>query len=330
MNISKIFKSSLTNPYQNLAIENYLLNQIKPKEKFLFLYVNEPSIVLGRFQNPWLECDLERIKRDGVHLVRRQSGGGTVYHDLKNLNFSFIVGDREFDKDLNNQILCRTLKSLGVDAYSSGRSDILVNFEGIKKVSGSAFKQKKDRSFHHGTMLIDSDLTKLNNYLMSKQSIMGSKSIASVRSQVLNLKQLNPKINISQFVDGILDDLSTNLGERLIFEQIGDELIDSEHFHHLGSWEWQFGETPFFIMAIEIEGLQVELEAKKGKIIKIDLLSDVYNIYLLQSLEDELLNMSLQVKSIGRVFTTMFEKHYDFETELTKLKELMLKLNLFH
>jgi len=103
MNI-KIFRSNIFNPYDNLAIENALLTKILPGEKYLFIYSNTPSIVMGRFQNPWLECDIQKIQQDEINFVRRQSGGGCVYHDLNNINFSFIQGKREHDKDLSNKI----------------------------------------------------------------------------------------------------------------------------------------------------------------------------------------------------------------------------------
>ena len=170
---------------------------ISPDEAILFYYVNDPCIVMGRFQNPWIECALHKLRKDNILLVRRQSGGGTVYHDHGNINFCFLHGGRDHQRDLNNKILLKCLEIAGIHAYASERSDLRVDFNGDKKFSGSAFKQKKDMAFHHGTLLIDANLDLLNAYLKSNHKIQNSKSTKSVSSIVVNLSQINPNLDMN-------------------------------------------------------------------------------------------------------------------------------------
>ena len=148
----KVFLSDSTDPWFNLATEDWIFRDMDPSYQVLFLWRNAETVVIGRFQNPWTECDVEKMEADGIKLARRQSGGGAVFHDLGNTNFTFLSGADEYDKERNNRIITDALARFGITAEPSGRNDIIV--EG-RKVSGSAFKKKRDRAFHHGTMLIN-------------------------------------------------------------------------------------------------------------------------------------------------------------------------------
>ena len=160
----KVLVSPFYDPYLNLALENYFFETLDPGQPLLFLYVNEPSVVIGRFQNPWIESRPSAL--GPIHLVRRQSGGGTVYHDPGNVNFSFISTQEEYDKTANLEIICRIMEKAGVNLSINERHDLTVNFKDeVYKVSGSAFRLKKDKVFHHGTLLITSDRDKLKKAL---------------------------------------------------------------------------------------------------------------------------------------------------------------------
>lgn len=255
-----VYTSDSIDPYENLAFENTLLQKIRPDEKYLFLYKNRPCVVLGRFQNPLEECNLEAMQASAVKLVRRQSGGGTVYHDLHNLNYSFIHGVREHHKEENHTIILNALKSLGIDAYASGRSDLMAKHEGLeKKFSGSAFKQKKDSAFHHGTLLIDSNLDKLNQYITPKKLSVSSKSIKSVRSTVVNLKQLNSLVSEAILIDEISKSFSEFYHSP--YHSFKAEDFDLEYIGELISNEWRYNETPAF--SLEWQGAEVKVP-KKG------------------------------------------------------------------
>ena len=167
-----------SDPCTNLAIENQILLNLDADTVHILFWINNPCVVMGRFQNPFLECKLDKMIKDGVLLVRRQSGGGCVYHDLNNLNYSFITNKIHHNKDNNHKILIDALSSFEIDAFSTKRVDLFLCDNGTdKKFSGSAFKEKKDTAFHHGTLLIDSDLDRLNYYLTPKDLNVKSVSI---------------------------------------------------------------------------------------------------------------------------------------------------------
>ncbi len=256
--------SSFTDPYLNLAIENKLLLSNPSNCKTLFLYVNRACVVLGRFQNPWVECNQSFMKENDIWLVRRQSGGGCVYHDFGNLNFSFIDSQRQLDKDFNNQVVLKALEAFSIKAYSSERTDLYVFYEGEKrKISGSAFKQKKERHFHHGTLLVEADMDLLRGSLKSPQFEIKSKSIESVRSKSLCLKELNSQIQI----DNLINTLSNQFGSLDTITIKEDFLTHDiqEESKRLQSWDWVYGETPEFLFENKIvlkKAIVVEVKEK--------------------------------------------------------------------
>ena len=177
----------------NLAGEAYLMDV--PYDRILYLWVNDPCVVIGRFQNPHSECNLAAMKRDGVQLVRRQSGGGAVYHDRGNLCFTLIGNKETTTKEGNFALVIDALALLGITAEQSGRNDILR--EG-KKISGNAFQNTKTKFVHHGTLLIQSDLSMMANYLTPSDTKLASKAVKSVASRVGNLKEAKDDITVEE------------------------------------------------------------------------------------------------------------------------------------
>ena len=185
----------------NLATEEYIFEHVDVVNPILFLWRNSPTIIIGKHQNPWKECHVQKLEDDGVVLARRKSGGGCVYQDLGNSVFSFINPidfEKEDFKTLNNEVLINALSEFGVKGEASGRNDLVVDG---KKVSGSAYKLKlgkKDgsgrRSLHHGTMLLDLELGALGKYLNPNKKKLESKGVASVVSRVMNLREEVPDI----------------------------------------------------------------------------------------------------------------------------------------
>ena len=195
----------------NLATEEYIFEHVDITNPILFLWRNSPTIIIGKHQNPWKECHVQRLEEDNVVLARRKSGGGCVYQDLGNSVFSFINPIDDFAtqdfKTLNNEVLLNSLKSFGVDGEASGRNDLTVDG---KKVSGSAYKLKlgkKDgsgkRSLHHGTMLLDLELGALGKYLNPNKKKLESKGVSSVISRVMNLKEAVPTITHDSFNEAL-------------------------------------------------------------------------------------------------------------------------------
>jgi lipoate-protein ligase A len=181
-----IVKTDSTNPYQNLALEEHLTMNAAEGEVLLYLWQNAHTIVIGRNQNPWRECDVEAIKRDGVYLARRLSGGGAVYHDMGNLNFTFIARDELFDVERQTDVILLACRLMGINAIKTGRNDLTVD---EKKFSGHAYFSSMGYNYHHGTIMMDVNAEDLSKYLNVPDSKLKSKGVASVRSRVTNLKE---------------------------------------------------------------------------------------------------------------------------------------------
>ena len=256
-----IYFSESNDPYVNLAIEDELLLKLAPKESALFIYINEPSVVMGRFQNPWIETNIEQLKQHNVHLVRRQSGGGCVYHDLGNLNFCFLHGTRDYHKNYNSRFLQEFLRRFNIATILNERSDITLDVDSkIYKFSGSAFKQKKDRSFHHCTMLINSDLGRLNSILDSPLKILSSKSTPSNPVAVKNLNEVENSLTTDKVINSLKE-----FGDE--FKLVSLDLKNSSYLEKLTSRKWILGETPLFECEVELSDGVVSLKFRKGEIV---------------------------------------------------------------
>src|SRR5690625_3314170 len=213
-----IENGGIADPCINLGREEYVLRNKRREESFLLFYINEPSIIIGRNQNTLEEINHEYVEEKGIHVVRRISGGGAVYHDLGNLNFSIIT---DYDRQsLNNfkkftKPVIKVLQSMGVNAEMSGRNDILAE---VKKISGNAQFSSGRRMFSHGTLLYDSDLSEVSKALNVKMSKIASKGIKSVRSRVANISEfLESPMPTETFRSGLLpalyverDDITTS------------------------------------------------------------------------------------------------------------------------
>jgi len=242
-------------PRINLAIEEYLIKSIAPKEEILMFYINKPSIIIGRNQNTIQEINVDYVKANDIIVVRRLSGGGAVYHDLGNLNFSFIAPNSP--GNFNNfckftQPVIKVLMKMGVPAELSGRNDILADG---KKISGNAQYVSGLRILSHGTLLWDTDLSVVGEALRVKQSKIESKGIKSVRSRVANITEFLPENppDIMTFRQMIIDGVNS---ENPLEEYVLSE-TDWENIHQLSreryqTWEWNFGKSPAFGIQREI------------------------------------------------------------------------------
>ena len=185
---SRILISNSHDPAFNLAVEDCIFRSMSADQRVLFLWRNADTVVIGRAQNPWKECNIKKMEQDKVHLARRQSGGGAVFHDLGNTNFTFMAGKPEYNKEISTDIVLQGLKLLGIEGRATGRNDLVVgDDENMKKFSGSAYRETPDRGFHHGTLLLSADLSRLANYLNPDPKKLQSKGITSVRARVPTL-----------------------------------------------------------------------------------------------------------------------------------------------
>ena len=187
-----LYRSTSSDVYLNLAREEYLLERLPETSHGLLLYVNSPSVVFGKHQNPWRECSVVALRDRGIPLARRISGGGTVYHDLGNLNFSFLLPKEGFDRRRNLETVVRALTSLGIEARISSRHDLTVDGG---KISGNAFCFRRGRALHHGTLLIHSELGQLKGALKGSAGIE-TFAVESNPSPVVNLRRLQPALTV--------------------------------------------------------------------------------------------------------------------------------------
>lgn len=236
----RYIESDTTYPYWNLALEEYLMETCGEEECILYLWQNARTIVIGRNQNPWRECKVSQLEEDGGHLVRRLSGGGAVYHDTGNLNFTFLVRRDNYDLDKQLQVICNAVNSQGLEAVRSGRNDILTDG---KKFSGNAFYRQGDKCYHHGTLMVDVDTQVLTRYLTVSDAKLKSKGVDSVKSRVTNLKALNPDITIDSLKEALINAFGQVYGCDAVKMDAGDcDLADIERRkERFSSWDWLFG-----------------------------------------------------------------------------------------
>lgn len=246
----KYIRNDSNDPHFNLALEEYVLKYLSPGEEYFILWQNSPSIIVGKHQNTLEEINLAYVKENNINVVRRLSGGGAVYHDLGNINFTFVINNVQkelLDFKKFTLPVIRSLDRLGVKAELSGRNDLTVDG---KKFSGNAQYIYKDRLLHHGTLLFDSNLDRLQLALNVKTDKIASKGIKSVRSRVANIKDyLKDKITIHEFMlllrKYIFEFEGQNIDEYKITEEDINEIknIMSEKYV---TWEWNYGESPPF------------------------------------------------------------------------------------
>lgn len=303
-----VFVSKLSDPFLNLAIEDYIYNKmpLSSSEKFnrLLFYINSPCVVIGKNQNPWKEANIPLLTSVQIPLLRRRSGGGTVVHDSGNVNFSFMTTKKEFSRFKFVELVCQAVNTNGTSKYGvevNERGDITTTklSDGINyKVSGSAYKLSKGKSYHHGTMLLNLKLDILGQLLSTSPEkngqVTSSASVASVKAKVLNIQ-----METDEFINCVSERFKSVYGEESILteeEKEYNEMMGIEDFidtsktaptfiidentplnetiyteaEHLRLWEWRFGSTPKFTHEFVNNdfGLSVRFQVRKGAIIE--------------------------------------------------------------
>ncbi|ASG67950.1 lipoate--protein ligase A [Francisella halioticida] len=276
-----IYISQSNNIYFNLALENWLFLEKLQDKKILFLWQNAPCVVIGRAQNPWLECNLNRMREDNIIMVRRQSGGGTVYHDFGNLNYTIISPKKDHDIKANLDLVCSAVKSLGIEVYANKRNDIVVDYHDFTyKVSGSAFREKKDRAFHHGTLLINANTKKLYDYLHQPiDKSLDTKGVKSHRSKVINLAEINPNIQTQNITRTFLNSFNS-VELSLINEEtpLKNKQIITNEIENLKNWQWRFGKTLPFSKSYTTDNEEIKIKIESGIITDINSVNKNINI----------------------------------------------------
>ncbi|KAJ3315345.1 hypothetical protein HDV04_003738 [Boothiomyces sp. JEL0838] len=280
------FISKSTNPFLNLAFEDWLFRH-NPTRHILFFYRNTQSIVIGRNQNPWKEINFTALRAHNVPLVRRNSGGGTVYHDIGNTNYCHIMPRDIFERDLTVKIIRNALHQLDIPAEVNTRYDLVVNNE---KISGSAYKLVNNRAYHHGTMLIDTDLKILNTFLNPKKKELVGNGIESVRSVVTKLREFSYTVGHLDFCNSTINEFHKIYGSesaplvKYLDESDVNEVVQS-NMDKLKTKEWIYHQTPPFTLKLQTEfdwgQTEIQLKVKNGEIQDIDVKSPNDQINLL-------------------------------------------------
>ena len=280
-----------TDPYRNLAAEKLLTLDAREGECILFLWQNRRTVVIGRNQNAREECSVRKLEEDGGHLARRLSGGGAVYHDLGNLNFSFAVRKTDYDTERQGEVIRRAAEKLGITAEKTGRND----FEaGGRKFSGNAYYETRGCCCHHGTIMMDVDTDALARYLTVSGAKLRSKGVASVRSRVVNLKELCPGITADRLKAALLEAFAETFGlpaEPLEPDRLreADILREAAVF---SSEEWLFPPRIPFTAALERRyawgGIRVELNVSGNRVTRAECVSDAMDESLIRRIRDAL------------------------------------------
>lgn len=293
-----------TNPYFNLAMEEYLLKNFN--EDLFILWRNESSVIVGKNQNTLSEINLEYIKENNIPVVRRQSGGGAVFHDLGNINFTFIANDNNSFSDFKRftQPIIDLLKTLDINAEFSGRNDLLIDG---KKFSGNAQYNYKNKVMHHGTLLFSSQIGDLSNALKVKPIKFEGKGIKSVKSRVTNISEhLKDNIDILEFKDLVMNHLAKSNADNKPYALTQDDitsintLVDEKY----NSWDWNFGNSPKYSLTNELKypggNVEFNLNVEKGIIKEIKFFGDFFGKCDVSFIEELLINIKHEENSIKK------------------------------
>lgn len=308
-----IDNKGITDPHINLAIEEYVLKNMDiDKDSFLLFYINEPSIIIGKNQNTIEEIDTEYVEANGIHVVRRLSGGGAVYHDLGNLNYSFLTKDdgesfRNFKKV--TEPVVQALAEMGVKAELLGRNDILV--EG-RKVSGNAQFSTNGRMFSHGTLMFDTEIERVVSALKVRKDKIESKGIKSIRSRVANISEfLNDSMTIEQFRMEILKSIFGG-EEKIQYLELTDEdwtNIRELSAERYANWDWNYGKSPKFNMQhthrFPVGGIDVHIQVKKGIMEDISIFGDFFGVGEVTVIEESLKGVQYDRQSISEALSSI-------------------------
>ena len=286
INKIKYIITTETNPYKNLALEEYLLKNVKDNECIMYLWQIERTVVIGKNQNPWKECRIAELEADNGRLVRRLSGGGAVFHDLGNLNFTFLATRENYDLERQLEVILDAVRSLGIPAEKTGRNDISV--EG-RKFSGNAFFSDGYHCYHHGTILVNVDMSMMSHYLNVSRDKLVSKGVESVRSRVTNLKEYREDLTIDIMKEQLVQAFRKVYGYEP--EQLEADRMDTgQSEQKFSSWEWLYGKKMEFNFSLGKRfawgDIDIKLEIRDGIIKECVVYSDSLETGLFEQLPD--------------------------------------------
>lgn len=319
MRLKFIDNKGITDPYINLAIEEYVLQNFGEQDTYLLFYINEPSIIIGKNQNSIEEINRKYVDENNIKVVRRLSGGGAVYHDLGNLNFSFITkddGDSFHNFARFTEPVVRALNKMNVPAELIGRNDLLIDG---RKFSGNAQFSTKGRMFSHGTLMFDSEIEHVVEALNVSEEKIKSKGIKSIRSRVANISEfLDEPISMEEFKETILMYIfDVEKVEDVPTYELSEE--DWDNIYKLSEeryqqWDWNYGKSPAYNVQMSHKFpsglLDVRLDVKKGVIENCTIYGDFFGLGDVHDVENQLIGVRHERAAVEEALENIDIPHY--------------------
>ncbi len=315
----RVFVTESVNPYENLATEQFLFENTEKDTLTLFLWQNQNTVVIGKNQNPWAECNCALLEEEGGRVARRISGGGAVFHDVGNLNFTFLCHEDNYSVEKQLQVIVSACKKAGIEALISGRNDVLASG---KKFSGNAFYKKGGFCCHHGTILINADIEKVGRYLTPAKEKLEAKGVKSVGARVVNLKELAPELTIDKMKEYLIKAFEDTYG---FTAQINPFSVANNYREKYEDWNFIFGLTIPFTAKCQGQfswgRVEFLLKVEEGKIAQLQVFTDSMDESLSQKLEDALVNCLYEKEALQKALENI---DFDYTSDVVKCFESIL------
>jgi lipoate-protein ligase A len=327
--------TSETNPWKNIAMEAFLLEHTPAESCVMYLWQNRHTVVIGRNQNAYKECRVHELEQNGGFLARRLSGGGAVFHDMGNLNFTFLLPHAEYDLEKQLEVILGAVRKLGINAEKNGRNDI--ETQG-RKFSGNAFYRSGKNAYHHGTILVNADKEAAARYLSVSLDKMRSKGVQSVKSRIINLNEINPNITITPLIECLRSAFDEVYGKAAAELEIGNifsglSLDPQSAGERLSALEkrfadpmWIYGKNPPF----EYEaagrfpwgGVEIHFDVKDNTISEAGVFSDAMDGDFILELPDCLKGSAFTFQGVSEKLSAHYRNnplHLDYAADIAKL-----------
>lgn len=301
---NRIVLGTSHDPWHNLALEEVLFEQQANYHGItLYLWQNQNTVVIGKHQNAWLECRMALLEEEGGKLARRSSGGGAVFHDLGNLNFTFLAHRTDYDLKRQMKVIGNAVSTFGIETEMTGRNDLTVKKSGAK-FSGNAFRLANAVGMHHGTILIRADMDKLGRYLSPTNEKLMAKGVKSVRARVCNLADYSDDITVDGMREALQKAFTAEYGPALQMEEAAyhnDRLVALREKY--ASWQWRIGQSPAFDVVLEQRfdwgGIALQLKLKSGNITEAHVFSDAMDVDFIERLSKALIGCRFSSREIA-------------------------------